>query len=343
MDVSFQLTDDTKLMPNYDIARPYLSNIFSDVKPNTETTIINSTGADVIITDNYGMCSRISNTPLDSNLAVALGVHSGFKGVFIIEKKLVSNTDLYHTMVSNMDRPSTVGVRGLALEDYLRDMSNKVSRLYKIHKIPHLQLNMCRCIELNVLNYTVALPGYEKIHKNLQEENGEVGISRDHKYTISKSIAYYSAESSCVYINILNKIIRIDSQPIEDGLKGSGVKMIFEECEGRETTFIPEEDFPKYKIFLTRREAESNMDSKSLLEVKKLDVDYYQAETKLLCSMNDRAMLSVKGNIDMLTKQIQLNFEKFKIITASQKAGGDNIDKTKKIMDVISMIFKVIK
>lgn len=326
-EVGFELTNTTI---------PYTLRKVSKI---SELSIINTTGYDISVVDNFGVITTHSSMKLTKSFADYLSVHQNASAVFFIHRRPMTSEDLVRT-IDNEQKIRTTGDSYNIVHKGLHNViSNKLKEFYIIYSIESKEITKNRTISISELNLTVALKGYEA--KNLQMIHTDIETAPvDNR--IYNIISYYNTNvDSYVFVNVLGTVIRIDAT------YGESESVVFTHDEGnivKEKVIKPEE-FKIHNIFRNSKEAEENMDNDAILAKRKLDIEMHNVEAKLISNIVADIANVYKLKVDLLMKKYQSIVDLDKVRIAKDEKDNKTcqmVDSAKKYIDVLSMIKKII-
>lgn len=328
------------------LTNTYIPNTLERVAKISELAILNHTTIPVSLIDANGVISKHRPINIDATFINLVGITHENKYVYLVERRLVDNDDLVNSIVFNNSRKSKGELYNI-IHDKLPNLKDgrKTNEVYVIYQIDAEYLSLNRAITIKELGLTISLVGYEKLpdghhHYGLDRE---MTVSSDKIFT-SNIVYYHNDPNECIYINLLNKTIRIDSIPIESEIEGEGVMMLTNGATGIDRVLIKPKDFKKHNIYQTVREAKASMSKEEILVNRKLDIEMMSIESKLICSLSNDMSNTYKSKMDMINKKNQVLAEMDKVKTAkrNEKSMSAMLDTAKKYADVISMIKKLV-
>lgn len=310
----------------------------------SEVSIINNSGFSITVTDCYGVVTNHSSKSVSDFVFDKTRLPLDFKGVVVIERKKMSPNDListsnYYNKYSNIVRYTT---RVERIHKHLLNTTNpnRIREYYVIYAIPEEVLRAYKSKYLRSPNLIISIPNYETRSPLMEDiDLSEVFTDIDIN-ALGISISYYSKEPNTVYLNIVGIIIRIDSVlPSDDTDEGL---VIHRSHDGIiDTQTIPIKDFNNRCIYSTYREAKYNMYNDEILATRRLDLEFMKTEGNMINSVLTDASTLYKIRMDLATKVITAIQERDKVVKL-QKTQNSALDNIKKIVDIISMIKKIV-
>ncbi len=310
----------------------------------SEVSIVNNSGFTITVTDCYGVVTNHSSKPVSEFIFDKTRLPLDFKGVVIIERKKMTPNDListtkYYNKYSNVVRYTT---RVERIHKHLLNTTNpnRLREYYVVYAIPEEVLRVYKSKYLRSPNLIVSLPNYETRSPLMEDiDLSEVFTDTDVN-ALGLSITYYSKEPNTVYLNILGIIVRIDSVvPSDDTDEGL---VIHRSHDGIiDTQTIPISDFNNRYVYSTYREAKYNMYNEEILATRRIDLEFMKTENSMISTVLTDASTLYKLRMDLATKVITAIQERDKVVKL-QKSQNSVLDNIKKIVDIISMIKKIV-
>lgn len=318
------------------------SNHLNRIERLSEVSIINNSNSDVTVTDFNGIVSNHMSTSIVDETLAHLDLPLFFKGVVIVTRRMMKPTDLvssmrYYEKINNKVKLTTIAVDA---HNALLNISN-VNRLreyYIIYSIPTEELLIQKSIFIRGPNILVSVPGMELKSPLVEDKNPSNIFNSPSALTVSA--IYYNNHPDTLYINILGDVVRLDSVESIDGEIGVAISISHDSYSDR-TLILPNEYESKhiYKSFL---EAKNKLNRNQYLDSRKLDLEYLKTESNImLTSLND-AMTLFKNRMDLTSKISNMIVDREKIMSTKIKAPTEKVDTIKKVVDIVSMIKKVI-
>lgn len=324
----------------------YIPNTLERVAKVSEIAILNHTSIPVSLIDANGIVSRHRPINIDATFANIVGIPHTNKYVYIVERRIIDNDDLVNTIVFNNTRKNKGDLYNI-IHAKLPNLKNgkKTNEIYIMYQIDADYLSLKRSIIIKEMGLSVSLVGYEKIpdghHYCGLEKDMDVNTDR----IFSSNIVYYHNDpNECVYINLLNKTIRIDSVPIESEIEGEGVMMLSNNVTGLDKMLIKPKDFKKHNIYQSIKEAKASMSKEEIIVNRKLDMEIMSIESKMIASLSNDMSTIYKSKMDIVNKKNQLlsEIDKVKVAKRKETSISNALDTTKKYIDVILMIKKLV-
>lgn len=310
----------------------------------SETSIINNSGFTITTTDCYGIVTNHISTPVSEMVFDKTRLPLDFRGVVVIERRKMSPNDListcnYYNKYSNIIRYTT---RVERIHKQLLNIinPNTLREYYIIYAIPEEVLRLYKSKYLRSPNLIVSLPGHE-LRSPLMEDIdlSEVFIDEDTN-ALGLSISYYNKEPDTVFLNILDTIIRLDSKiPNDDSEIGVVIHRSHDSII--DTQIIRPDEFSRKYIYKTYREAKYNMAVDDILSTRKLDLEFMKTESSIITNVITEANNMYKNRMDLASKVILAIQERDKVVKL-QKNSNSMLENIKKIVDIISMIKKIV-
>lgn len=310
----------------------------------SETSIVNNSGFTITTTDCYGVVTNHTSTPVSDYVFDKTRLPLNFKGVVVIERRKMSPNDListsnYYNKYSNIVRYTS---RVERIHKHLLNTTNpnKIKEYYIIYAIPEEVLRAYKSKYLRSPNLIVSLPNHE-LRSPLMEDINLADVFKDNDTNaLGLSITYYSIEPHIVYMNVLGSVVRIDSiTPADDSDEGL---VIHKSHDGIiDTQTISKSDFNTRFVYNTYREAKYNMYNDDILATKRLDLEFMKTEGNIITSILTDSSNVYKIRMDLTNKVITAIQERDKVIKL-QKTQNTVLDNIKKIVDIISMIKKIV-
>ncbi len=310
----------------------------------SETSIINNSGFTITTTDCYGIVTNHTSKPVSEFVFDKTRLPLDFKGVVVIERRKMSPNDLtstcnYYNKYSNIVRYTS---RVERIHKHLLNTTNpnRIREYYIIYAIPEEVLRMYKSKYLRSPNLIVSLPEHE-LRSPLMEDIdlSEVFMDADDN-ALGLSITYYSKEDDTVYMNVLGTVIRIDSiLPSDDSDEGLVIHRSHEGIINTQT--ITRDEFTSKFVYTTYKEAKYNMYNDDILATRRLDLEFMKTEGSMITSVLTDTSTLYKIRMDLATKVITAIQERDKVIKL-QKSQNSVLDNIKKIVDIISMIKKIV-
>lgn len=310
----------------------------------SETSIVNNSGFTVTTTDCYGVVTNHTSKPVSEFVFDKTRLPLDFKGVVVIERRKMSPNDLintanYYNKYSNVVRYTT---RVERIHKQLLNITNpnRLREYYVIYAIPEEVLRVYKSKYLRSPNIIVSLPNHE-LRSPLMEDVDLTEVFMDSDLNaLGLSMTYYNKEPDTIYLNVLNTVIRIDSiTPSDDSDLGLVVHRSHDGIIDTQT--IKHSDFSSKFIYKSYREAKYNMYNDDILATRKLDLEFMKTETGMITSVMTEASTLYKNRMDLASKVITAIQERDKIVKV-QKANNSVLENIKKIVDIISMIKRLV-
>lgn len=310
----------------------------------SETSIINNSGFTITTTDCYGIVTNHTSKPVSEFVFDKTRLPLDFKGVVVIERRKMSPNDListcnYYNKYSNVVRYTS---RVERIHKHLLNTTNhnRLREYYIIYAIPEEVLRMYKSKYLRSPNLIVSLPEHELRSPLMEDVDLSEVFMDDNTDALGLSITYYSKEDDTVYINVLGTVIRIDSVlPTDDSDEGLMVHRSYDGIIN--TQIIAKADFNTKFVYSTYREAKYNMYNDDILATRRLDLEFMKTESGMITSMLTDSSTLYKIRMDLATKVITSIQERDKVLKL-QKAQNTVLENIKKIVDIISMIKKIV-
>ena len=347
-EIGIEIKDTSDFPSGFILTSLCIPNTLDDEVPKiSEMSILNTSSMPVMVTDVNGIVSKHQPIKITASFANMMGISSENEYVYIVERRLVDNNDLISTMNLNKKKLSKGELYNIIHKKITNlSLKSRNKELYIIYEINSKYLELKRSISLKEIGLTLSLPGYEKLPDGHHYNSIEKTIrNADHSKIVSSSIVYYHNDSKeCVYINILNKIIRIDSVPIESEIEGEGIMMLSSDVTGMSKIFIDPKDFSKNNIYRSIKEAKESMSREDILARKKLDLEFLKTESTFINTLTNDVSTVYKNKMDLISKKNQIitDIEKVKTTKAKNTSLSTVLDNTKKYIDLILMIKKIL-
>lgn len=310
----------------------------------SEVSIVNNSGFTITTTDCYGIVTNHSSKHVSEFVFDKTRLPLDFKGVVLIERKKMSPNDListsnYYNKYNNVVRYTT---RVERIHKHLLNTTNpnRIREYYVIYAIPEEVLRVYKTRYIRSPNLIVSIPGYETRSPLMEDiDLSEVFMDGDDN-ALGLSITYYSRESDSVYLNMFGTILRIDSiAPSDDSDEGL---VIHRSHDGIiDTQTINPNDFNSKFIYKSYREAKFNMYNDDILATRRLDLELLKTESGIITSTLTDSSALYKIRMDLASKVITAIQERDKVVKL-QKPQNTMLDNIKKIVDIISMIKKIV-
>ena len=345
-DVGVTVKNTSDFAIDFILTNTYIANSLERVSKISEISILNHTNVNVSITDVNGIISKHCPVKLNSTFTNMVGIPIDAKYVYIVERRVISNDDLNNTIMLNKSKNHKGNLYNIIHTNIMNlPTDKKIKEIYVIYQVDIEYLKLKRRISLKEIGLSISIPGYEEIpygHFHNALEIGDNDI--DSKLFHNDIIYYHNDPKECIYINILNKTIRIDSIPIESEIEGEGIMMVYNDVNGVEKIYVKPKDFRAHNIYKSINEAKASMAKEEILANKKLDLELMNIESKFVTSITNDALTLHKNRLDVISKknQILLDMEKVKAMKEKSSGMSTFIDNTKKYIDVILMIKKLI-
>lgn len=343
LDTSVNIITTDDLEPGVDLTSLFHNNL-EMIHRLSETAILNNSGVVITTTDCYGVVTTHSSKRVMDNALEKLKLSHDFKGIVIIEKRSMSPTDLGYTLeyYNRMEKVHRFQIRVERIQNKLLSVSNRnrLREYYLVYSIPIDYLKMEKCLSVRSAGILVALPGNEGKAILLEDMNGELEVDTN---SYGLNLTYYSREIDTLYVNVLGKIVRLDSTPPIDGVE-MGVVLYTIQDGNTEVSTIRPEDYSKHNIYRTVREAKYNMSTDELLATKKVDLEFMKTESGFITSILTDTSNLYKIRMDLSSKVLNSLLERDKYMKLQQmkQQTAEYLDSIKKIIDILSMIKKLL-
>jgi hypothetical protein len=310
----------------------------------SEVSIINNSGFTITTTDCYGIVTNHSSKHVSEFVFDKTRLPLDFKGVVVIERKKMSPNDListsnYYNKYSNIVRYTT---RVERIHTHLLNTinPNRIREYYVVYAIPEEVLRVYKNRFLRSPNLIISIPGYETRSPLMEDVNLDEVFINNNDDALGLSITYYSIESDTVYLNIMGIVIRVDSvSPSDDSDEGL---VIHRSHDGIiDTQTINKSEFNTRYIYSSYKEAKYNMYNDDILATRKLDLEFLKTESAIITNTLTDSSTLYKIRMDLASKVITAIQERDKVIKL-QKPQNTALDNIKKIVDIISMIKKIV-
>ena len=336
----------TDFPKDFIVTNTYIPNTLERVSKLSEISIINHTNIIVSVTDVNGVISKHHPVKLSDSFINMLGIAKETRYIYLIERRVVDNNDLSNTIRYN-SKNKHKGDLYKIIHNSINAIpeGKKTNEIYIIYQIDIEYLLLKRSVSLKEVGLSVSLVGYEDIPYGHYHNSIENEMEEDCSKVLSNKIVYYhNNPKEHVYINILNKTIRIDSMPIESEIEGEGVMFFYSDVSGVEKMFIKPSSFKKHNIYQSINEANIAMSKEEILANKKLDIELLSAESRLIHAVNSDMNTLYKAKMEIANKKIQLlgEIEKARVVKNKEATISNALDNIKKYIDVIIMIKKLI-
>lgn len=344
--IGVEIKNTTDFPKDFIVTNTYIPNTLERISKISEISIINHTNIMISVTDVNGVISKHHPVKLNDTFINMLGITKDTRYVYLIERRVVGNDDLSNTIRYNSknkhkgDLYNIIHTSINAIPE-----GKKTNEIYIIYQIDVEYILLKRKVSLKEVGLSVSLVGYEEIPYGHYHNSIENEMEDDCSKILSNKIVFYhNNPKEHIYINILNKTIRIDSIPIESELEGEGVMFFYSNVSGVEKMFIKPSMFKKHSIYQSVNEAETAMNKEEILANKKLDIELMSAESRLIQAINTDMSTLYKAKMDIINKKIQIlgDIEKARTIKNKEVTMSNTLDNIKKYIDVINMIKKLI-
>lgn len=336
----------SNFVPDFVLTNAYIPNALERVSKISEMSILNHTNINVSVTDVNGITSKHCPVKLNDTFTNMVGITKEDKYVYVVERRVVNNDDINTTIKLNKDKIHKGDLYNIIHRNIINIPSNKkINEVYVMYQIDIEYLKLKRMISIKEIGISVSLPSFEGIPYGHFHSALELNTKEDDNKLFHSDIVYYHNDTKeCIFLNILNKTIRIDSIPIESEIEGEGVVMMYNDASGVDKLFIKPKDFKKHNIFQSIKEAKASMGREEILANKKLDLDLMSIESKIIASITDDVIATHKTRLDMISKknQILVDMDKIKANKEKSLTISSAIDNAKKYIDVLLMIKKLI-
>lgn len=310
----------------------------------SETSIINNSGFTITTTDCYGIVTNHTSKPVSEFVFDKTRLPLDFSGVVVIERRKMSPNDLittsnYYNKYSNVVRYTT---RVERIHKHLLNITNpnRLREYYIIYAIPEEVLRVYKSKYLRSPNLIVSIPNYE-VRSPLMEDIDLSEVFMDNNAdSLGLSIVYYRKEPDTVYLNVLGTVIRLDSTlPTDDSEEGIIMHRSHDNIIDTQTIRLSE--FNNRYIYSSYREAKFNMYTDDILATRKLDLEFLKTESSIITNTLSESNTLYKLRMDLASKVITSIQERDKALKM-QKANNSILENIKKIVDIISMIKKIV-
>ena len=337
-DRMFKSTDNYE--SGFELTNTMIPNTLRRVSKISEVSIINTAGYDISVVDTYGIITEHTSIKMNKSFSTYLSTHPNSEGVFIIHRRLMNGKDLAKTIDAE-ERIKRSGESYTIIHNGLHDLSNpdKLKEIYIIYSVESIDLRKNRAVHLKELDLTISIKGYEHKRDTAVVHKGIQTAPMDD--TIYSNITYYNPDpNSYIFINILGSVIRLDAT-ISDH---EYVLFTHDESNIVKERCITVSEFKKNNIFKSNAEAEANMDMDSIIAIRKLDIEKHSIETKLITNIVSDIAAVYKLKVDLIIKKytVSLDLEKLKLAKEEKDNKCQLVDNTKKYIEVLSMIKKII-
>ncbi len=312
-----------------------------------ETTILNNTGFSVTSTDCYGVVTTFHSRQVSNNVYDKLKLPLDFKGVVVVDKRIIHPGDLvntinYYNKFSSLVK-FTPRVNRIQNQLINLDNINRLREYYIIYAVPVDLLRVDKCVYLKSPNMLLSIPGCERKAPLLDDDGGmTLGVDNVSINTLGMNIVYYSKEPDSIYVNLLGVVNRVDSIHIDD--MEEGVLVTVNNNGLKEEVFIRPEAYQNSNIFKTSKEAKYNLSMEAILSNRKMELEFAKTETAFITNALTEASNIYKNKMDLSSKVLQSLLEKDKQMSlkAMKNKEPNALDEIKKLLDIVSMIRKII-
>ena len=342
-------TSDVKIITTDDLeVGTVLNNLYYnqlEVIPKiSEVSILNNSGFSVTITDCHGVVTTSYSKPVTEMVLDKMKLPISFTGVVILERRSINPTDLkntadYYTKYAGTTKYTT---RVENIHKTLRNLltPNRLREYYIVYAMTNECLRTRKSIRLRSPNIIVSIPGQEMETLLMRERGISDLFTGTSESALGVSYTYYSSEAGSVYINTAGTVLRLDAVPVEED-DDEGVLMHRSHDGIIDTQLIRPDEFNSRFIFKTLREAKNNMSDEQLLATRKIDLEYLKTESGFITSVLTEASNVYKLRIDLSSRLLTSITEREKAIRTVSKSSTP-LDDIKKIVDIISMIGKIV-
>jgi len=318
------------------------------------SAIYNLSSHDITIVDAYGVLTKHKPRKMGGRLREAMCISSQFRGVVIVEKRYMTNDDLFLTN-DYIDRHREDGKMSSRTEKIHSKLLNvdlgvSMEYYYFIHTIQSARLIAEHSFFIRGLNIVVSIPGKEKKSPLIiQEELSSISSSDTDGDSLTHRLEYHSNRGDSIYVNMLNTSYKLDAISETELDEGVYTVVVFNGLSTKE--LVPESDYARRGIYKSLLESDKAMELNDLLDKRRVDLEYLKLEQSIVET-------KIKSKIDMKRLEYDTNkilldtvlyrYKRLELLKGNKAKdnknckGEDLWSSIKRVLDVIITAKKII-